>query len=88
MKGWPYRQRAEMQSPVMNDFSKPGFEIFSFGNSGTALSRTPASKAFLESSRSSCGATALRLLAGKLVELEVVDSIGHECVRQTLKKTA
>ena len=29
----------------------------------------------------------LRLLAGKLVELEVVDSIGHECVRQTLKKT-
>lgn len=29
----------------------------------------------------------LRLLADKLVELEVVDSIGHECVRQTLKKT-
>jgi len=29
----------------------------------------------------------LRLLAGKLVELEVVDSISHETVRQTLKKT-
>lgn len=29
----------------------------------------------------------LRLLAEKMVELEVVDSIGHECVRQTLKKT-
>jgi len=30
----------------------------------------------------------LRLLADKLVELDVVDSIGHECVRQTLKKTS
>jgi transposase len=30
----------------------------------------------------------LRLLAGKLVELEVVDSISHETVRQTLKKTS
>jgi transposase len=29
----------------------------------------------------------LRLLADKLVELEVVDSISHEAVRQTLKKT-
>jgi transposase len=29
----------------------------------------------------------LRLLADKLVELEVVDSIGTEAVRQTLKKT-
>lgn len=29
----------------------------------------------------------LRLLADQLVILEVVDSIGHECVRQTLKKT-
>jgi transposase len=29
----------------------------------------------------------LRLLADKLVELEVVDSIGTETVRQTLKKT-
>lgn len=28
----------------------------------------------------------LRLLAGRLVELEVVDSISHECVRQALKK--
>jgi len=30
----------------------------------------------------------LRLLADKLVELDVVGSIGHECVRQTLKKTS
>lgn len=30
---------------------------------------------------------ALRLLADRLVELEIVDSISHECVRQTLKKT-
>ncbi len=30
----------------------------------------------------------LKLLADKLVELEVVDSISHECVRQTLKKTS
>ncbi len=30
----------------------------------------------------------LRLLARKLVELEVVESISHETVRQTLKKTA
>lgn len=29
----------------------------------------------------------LRLLADELVVVEVVDSIGHECVRQTLKKT-
>lgn len=29
----------------------------------------------------------LRLLADQLVVLEVVDSIGHECVRQTLQKT-
>lgn len=29
----------------------------------------------------------LRLLADKLVELEVVDDISHETVRQTLKKT-
>jgi transposase len=29
----------------------------------------------------------LQLLADKLVELEVVDSISHECVRSTLKKT-
>ena len=29
----------------------------------------------------------LRMLAGKLVELEVVDSISPETVRQTLKKT-
>jgi transposase len=30
----------------------------------------------------------LRLLADKLVELEIVDSIGTEAVRQTLKKTS
>ena len=29
----------------------------------------------------------LKLLANKLVELEVVDSISPECVRTTLKKT-
>lgn len=33
------------------------------------------------------GRWSLRLLAEKLVELKVVDSIGHECVRQTLQKT-
>ena len=30
----------------------------------------------------------LRLLGGKLVELRVVESISHETVRQTLKKTS
>ena len=30
----------------------------------------------------------LRLLADKVVELEIVESISHETVRQTLKKTA
>jgi transposase len=30
----------------------------------------------------------LRLLAGRLVELEIVDDISHETVRQTLKKTS
>lgn len=30
----------------------------------------------------------LRLLSEKVVELEIVDSISHETVRQTLKKTA
>jgi hypothetical protein len=30
----------------------------------------------------------LRLLAEKVVELEIVDSVCHETVRQTLKKTA
>lgn len=29
----------------------------------------------------------LRLLADRLVALEVVDSVSHECVRETLKKT-
>lgn len=29
----------------------------------------------------------LHLLADKMVELKMVDSISHECVRQTLKKT-
>jgi hypothetical protein len=33
------------------------------------------------------GRWTLRLLAGELVRLEVVDSISHETVRQTLKKT-
>jgi hypothetical protein len=31
---------------------------------------------------------ALRLLAGKLVELGVVDSVSYETVRRTLKKTS
>lgn len=42
----------------------------------------------------SCGAApagrtrwTLRLLADRLVELDIVDSISHETVRQTLKKT-
>lgn len=35
-----------------------------------------------------CGNWSLRLLANKIVELEIVDSISHETVRQTLKKTA
>ena len=35
-----------------------------------------------------CGNWSLRLLADKVVELEIVDSISHETVRQTLKKTA
>ena len=42
----------------------------------------------------SCGAApegrarwTLRLLAARLVELEIVDTICHEAVRQTLKKT-
>ena len=30
----------------------------------------------------------LRLLARKVVELEIVESVSHETVRQTLKKTA
>jgi transposase len=34
-----------------------------------------------------CAGWTLRLLADKLVELEVVDAISHECVRNTLKKT-
>ncbi len=29
----------------------------------------------------------LRLLAGKMVELEIVDAISHETIRRTLKKT-
>ena len=33
------------------------------------------------------GRSSLRLLADKLVELEIVDDISHETVRQTLKKT-
>jgi hypothetical protein len=33
------------------------------------------------------GRWTLRLLADKLVELEIVDCISHETVRQTLKKT-
>lgn len=34
------------------------------------------------------GNWSLRLLADKVVALEIVDSISHETVRQTLKKTA
>jgi hypothetical protein len=33
------------------------------------------------------GRWTLRLLADKLVELEIVDGISHETVRQTLKNT-
>jgi hypothetical protein len=33
-------------------------------------------------------ALVLRLLADKVVELEIVDAISHETVRQTLKKTS
>ena len=33
------------------------------------------------------GRWTLKLLAGKLVQLNIVDSISPECVRQTLKKT-
>lgn len=34
------------------------------------------------------GRWTLRLLADQVVELEIVDSISHETIRQTLKKTA
>jgi hypothetical protein len=34
------------------------------------------------------GRWTLRLLAEQVVELEIVDSISHETIRQTLKKTA
>jgi hypothetical protein len=34
-----------------------------------------------------CSQWSLRLLADRLVQLEVVDSISHETVRQTLTKT-
>ena len=34
-----------------------------------------------------CGNWSLRLLTEKVVELQIVDSISHETVRQTLKKT-
>ena len=34
------------------------------------------------------GKWTLRLLARKVVELEIVKTISHETVRQTLKKTA
>ena len=30
----------------------------------------------------------LRLLAEKVVELEIVESVSHETIRRTLKKTA
>lgn len=43
----------------------------------TACSEAPAGRA----------RWTLRLLADKLVALDVVDTISHECVRQTLKKT-
>ena len=43
----------------------------------TACSQTPAGRS----------RWTLQLLADKLVELHVVDSISHECVRATLKKT-
>lgn len=45
-----------------------------------ALRLGPAPKGFANWS--------LRLLADKVVELEIADSISHETVRQTLKKTA
>jgi hypothetical protein len=35
-----------------------------------------------------CGRWSLRLLANRLVELEIVDSVSYETVRQSLKKTA
>jgi len=35
-----------------------------------------------------CGQWSLRFLANQTVILEIVDSISHETVRQTLKKTA
>ena len=39
------------------------------------------------SDRKHCGQWSLRLLANQVVVLEIVDSISHETVRKTLKKT-
>lgn len=52
------------------------------GESEATLIATACSKAPEGRSR-----WTLRLLADRLVALEVVDSISHECVRDTLKKT-
>ena len=41
----------------------------------------------LRSPPKGCANWTLRLLARKVVELQIVDSVSHETVRQTLKKT-
>lgn len=68
---------------ALNDDPRPGQERKLDGRGEAILIATACSEA-----PEGHAHWTLRMLAGELVRLEVVESISHETVRQTLKKTS
>src|SRR6202042_3197936 len=64
-----------------------GFELTLEGKPRDKAPRTKVLALRLGPPPKGFGTWSLRLLAEKVVELEIVESISHETVRQTLKKT-
>jgi transposase len=67
---------------ALNEDPRPGQKRKLDGRAEATLIATACSEAPAGHER-----WTLRLLAGKIVELQVVDAISHETVRRTLKKT-
>jgi transposase len=68
---------------VLNEDPRPGQRRKLDGRAEATLIATACSEAPEGHAR-----WTLRLLAGKLVQLQVVEAISHETVRRTLKKTS
>ena len=74
---------AEGMERALNEDPRPGQKRKLDGRAEATLIATACSDA-----PEGHGHWSLRLLAGKLVQLGVVDAISHETVRRTLKKTS